>query len=59
MPYRVVKDFTIDPFRFKAGEPVTEVELYPFKQTLLEQGCVKEDAPAPAPLVFKKETKFP
>lgn len=59
MPYRVVKDFTIDPFRFKAGEPVTEAELYPFKQTLLDQGCIAVDGPAPVPFVFQKETKIP
>jgi hypothetical protein len=62
--YRVVRDFTIDPFTFKVGEAVAEAELSLFKQELVGSGCVVpvEDVPPAAPVtpvVAAKPTKAP
>lgn len=47
--YRVAKPFSIDPFTFNVGDPVTEAELYPFASELLANGSVVEQGAAKSP----------
>jgi hypothetical protein len=39
--YRVIKPFSIDPFEFKVGDPVSEIELGIFKNEILASGSLE------------------